>query len=101
MHTPANGGGDVDQGIQRKPRYAPAQQVIDARLSDAAVRRSFRLLPTIGFDDGRNLAHEFGSGAKVCGLLGGIGQCIPHRSEEHTSELQSLMRISYAVFCLT
>src|SRR3546814_8292766 len=23
-----------------------------------------------------------------------------HRSEEHTSELQSLMRISYAVFCL-
>src|SRR3546814_4625089 len=25
---------------------------------------------------------------------------IPLRSEEHTSELQSLMRISYAVFCL-
>src|SRR3546814_5348248 len=24
----------------------------------------------------------------------------PTRSEEHTSELQSLMRISYAVFCL-
>src|SRR3546814_6407541 len=24
-----------------------------------------------------------------------------HRSEEHTSELQSLMSISYAVFCLT
>src|SRR3546814_6508529 len=28
--------------------------------------------------------------------LCGVG----HRSEEHTSELQSLMRISYAVFCL-
>src|SRR3546814_4082399 len=27
-----------------------------------------------------------------------LGACI--RSEEHTSELQSLMRISYAVFCL-
>src|SRR3546814_3004324 len=27
--------------------------------------------------------------------------CIVSRSEEHTSELQSLMRISYAVFCLT
>src|SRR3546814_3113808 len=25
---------------------------------------------------------------------------LPARSEEHTSELQSLMRISYAVFCL-
>src|SRR3546814_10098955 len=29
-----------------------------------------------------------------------IGGC-PRRSEEHTSELQSLMRISYAAFCLT
>src|SRR3546814_2439630 len=27
-------------------------------------------------------------------------QCEQIRSEEHTSELQSLMRISYAVFCL-
>src|SRR3546814_8469064 len=30
------------------------------------------------------------------GLIMGLA----HRSEEHTSELQSLMRISYAVFCL-
>src|SRR3546814_9657171 len=29
-----------------------------------------------------------------------IGGAFPCRSEEHTSELQSLMRISYAVFCL-
>src|SRR3546814_5016914 len=28
------------------------------------------------------------------------GDALPPRSEEHTSELQSLMRISYAVFCL-
>src|SRR3546814_6990969 len=28
------------------------------------------------------------------------GLPVPDRSEEHTSELQSLMRISYAVFCL-
>src|SRR3546814_6881653 len=35
--------------------------------------------------------------------LGGVGEALQHhvrRSEEHTSELQSLMRISYAVFCL-
>src|SRR3546814_9404085 len=31
------------------------------------------------------------------GLVGGLRNT---RSEEHTSELQSLMRISYAVFCL-
>src|SRR3546814_9188083 len=28
------------------------------------------------------------------------GEPVEERSEEHTSELQSLMRISYAVFCL-
>src|SRR3546814_1988475 len=33
-----------------------------------------------------------------CRSLGDIGPRL--RSEEHTSELQSLMRISYAVFCL-
>src|SRR3546814_10812838 len=43
-----------------------------------------------------------GVGARVgeyprqCTIAGGND----HRSEEHTSELQSLMRISYAVFCL-
>src|SRR3546814_8143518 len=30
----------------------------------------------------------------------GCPRSIARRSEEHTSELQSLMRISYAVFCL-
>src|SRR3546814_396294 len=37
------------------------------------------------------------------GLLGafkGVHGTVDSRSEEHTSELQSLMRISYAVFCL-
>src|SRR3546814_8957315 len=29
-----------------------------------------------------------------------VSERLPKRSEEHTSELQSLMRISYAVFCL-
>src|SRR3546814_6961551 len=34
---------------------------------------------------------------RACGRL---PRRLRHRSEEHTSELQSLMRISYAVFCL-
>src|SRR3546814_9970595 len=32
--------------------------------------------------------------------LAGVAGLLPGRSEEHTSELQSLMRNSYAVFCL-
>src|SRR3546814_8499102 len=42
--------------------------------------------------------------ANRCGRLGslrgGLRGIREQRSEEHTSELQSLMRISYAVFCL-
>src|SRR3546814_10261312 len=37
--------------------------------------------------------------AAVCGLPVALPMAF-RRSEEHTSELQSLMRISYAVFCL-
>src|SRR3546814_7667910 len=32
--------------------------------------------------------------------LNEVSMAVEFRSEEHTSELQSLMRISYAVFCL-
>src|SRR3546814_6169715 len=45
-----------------------------------------------------------GKKARQCGFAGiGFGidpRDLVRRSEEHTSELQSLMRISYAVFCL-
>src|SRR3546814_9924308 len=41
--------------------------------------------------------HE--SAYETIALIGLLNE--PVRSEEHTSELQSLMRISYAVFCLT
>src|SRR3546814_5808138 len=37
--------------------------------------------------------------ATVPQLVGAVLD-VTYRSEEHTSELQSLMRISYAVFCL-
>src|SRR3546814_5486393 len=37
---------------------------------------------------------------RAIGAVGAGDQPQPTRSEEHTSELQSLMRISYDVFCL-
>src|SRR3546814_3265382 len=42
----------------------------------------------------------YGSPAKALGSCR-VAMQFAFRSEEHTSELQSLMRISYAVFCLT
>src|SRR3546814_7039315 len=55
-------------------------------VADGLVRRALGL----GRVRGRMLEREPGEG------LGALEA----RSEEHTSELQSLMRISYAVFCL-
>src|SRR3546814_9094048 len=74
---------------------------------------------TLGIDIQRIYTVSFGIGAALAGLAGGllisiypahptVGfqpviksiACVILRSEEHTSELQSLMRISYAVFCL-
>src|SRR3546814_6206005 len=39
-------------------------------------------------------------GVGRCRADAGIGERRARRSEEHTSELQSLMRLSYAAFCL-
>src|SRR3546814_3456030 len=39
-------------------------------------------------------------GARATAQRTKMGEARKDRSEEHTSELQSLMRISYAVFCL-
>src|SRR3546814_1423901 len=44
-----------------------------------------------------DIAH---AAAQRLGCRGLFGKALVGRSEEHTSELQSLMRISYAVFCL-
>src|SRR3546814_2437552 len=52
----------------------------------------------------RLLAEPFIAGRELTvAVLGeealAVTELVPTRSEEHTSELQSLMRISYAVFC--
>src|SRR3546814_5678502 len=45
---------------------------------------------------------EFDAQLEIVGSFGNLNirNDVAERSEEHTSELQSLMRISYAVFCL-
>src|SRR3546814_1474530 len=47
-----------------------------------------------------DVLHQTAEVVAAGGRLGGAARCRRGRSEEHTSELQSLMSISYAVFCL-
>src|SRR3546814_10615892 len=86
------GGGRGDPRTRSRGR--PSQPPRPSADDDAADRpgRAGREDPRTGPEDergGRALAWPVGRDAE-CGT----------RSEEHTSELQSLMRISYAVFCL-
>src|SRR3546814_9398868 len=65
-------------------------------------RVRFQSVSAYAEDDGIELRgmvmkHRLGGGIV---LIPGHIDVLMHRSEEHTSELQSLMRISYAVFCL-
>src|SRR3546814_3685188 len=74
----------------------PAEHVIG--VSDAAAR--------IGLADDDLVGAEAALGPGRLRMRGGrrawheMPRSMVGRSEEHTSELQSLMRISYAVFCL-
>src|SRR3546814_9370994 len=66
-----------------QPRHDPGRKETLSQNSDS-VRRP-------GPPQGRRGPTIFFGGSRPANIL---------RSEEHTSELQSLMRISYAVFCL-
>src|SRR3546814_1244997 len=53
-----------------------------------------RIPVTSGFEGGQVIGHA------ITSHIDDSGAVMATRSDEHTSELQSLMRISYAVFCL-
>src|SRR3546814_10861808 len=86
--------------IRRPPRSTRT----DTLFPYTTLFRSFRLLPIDMIGSGKAARGEqhhekqrrHGEGDYDRGEDQSLGQ----RSEEHTSELQPLMRISYAVFCL-
>src|SRR3546814_3438963 len=84
---------------------APSSCVLASDADDSPIhRRHFSDAPLVWGRDGasaagarragHDLLHAVAAGTLVAPSTAG------GRSEEHTSELQSLMRISYAVFCL-
>src|SRR3546814_9778840 len=105
---------DASEGLEGVPAVAPtaaevarqcdvvliavvnAQQTIDVLngpdgvLSQARPDLTIVLLATVPLQDLKQIRE----------LTDAAGVALVDRSEEHTSELQSLMRSSYAVFCL-
>src|SRR3546814_10399042 len=74
------------QGVGLAGTYMPGLKALTDRLPVSAQSRGVAFYTS-----------SFGIGASLSFLFAGE---IAARSEEHTSELQSLMRISYAVFCV-
>src|SRR3546814_7014865 len=82
-----------------------AKGMLDLEPMDSGERGVIVCTASIAAQDG-----QIGQAAYAASKAGVVGMTLPiardlmgsgiRRSEEHTSELQSLMRISYAVFCL-
>src|SRR3546814_2817881 len=73
----------------------------DARLLDAGRHPDPGRTGDLAADPPRRAGRADARRLDAAAGRGVVGDAVDrHRSEEHTSELQSLMRISYAVFCL-
>src|SRR3546814_1146738 len=104
--APADILGDVLAGLAQRPRRLPSKYFYDHRGSVLfelitrqpeyyVTRTELALLAA----SANQIADAVGPRAHVVEYGSGSGRKT-RRSEEHTSELQSLMRNSYAVFCL-
>src|SRR3546814_4768092 len=94
LRHPARARGDdrgAQPGIHRRIGQARLRRHRDLAAELGKQRRALFVLRTLAVHD----VLEFGMAGH-----GRISLLVSRRSEEHTSELQSLMRISYAVFCL-
>src|SRR3546814_1144323 len=89
--------------------YTTLFRSIDGQLAPGVTAKDLALYQLARFGSGGGAGHivEY-AGPAVCALdvearltlCNMATEFAAFRSEEHTSELQSLMRISYAVFCL-
>src|SRR3546814_2449945 len=92
--------------IGRRGRIIAIDMIVGGIDRDAGARRHSARRRGFVFEGDAAIAEQVKFDARAIILLidlGPAGKAPPRRdarSEEHTSELQSLMRISYAVFCL-
>src|SRR3546814_4379978 len=89
-------GGLLKKAERRFVKDSPVSLLIEdeIELTEKTKTITWQLMTTADVElvDGGAILHQDGKQLEI--------EVLSHRSEEHTSELQSLMRISYAVFCL-
>src|SRR3546814_5838081 len=91
---------DGEDEIEFRPlgKFTPAL----GTMTLSRIAQRFQRMKRPGVDRTGRIAPgaESAKAARAVVIQDGFAQDRASRSEEHTSELQSLMRISYAVFCL-
>src|SRR3546814_2708896 len=97
LRTSAAHPSNVGQDFSKSDASA-VQPRLDSLPADRKCQRSFRLVQPFDGAEQQNLSQRRWQGSDRSREF---FEFHLRRSEEHTSELQSLMRISYAVFCLT
>src|SRR3546814_5997075 len=85
--------------IEVARRLADLQKLLDLRMGDIEITGCRAATQRALADRQRKRIHHADERNDAAGLAIEANR-LTNRSEEHTSELQSLMRISYAVFCL-
>src|SRR3546814_8603327 len=88
-------------------REIPADQLMNVNVVEfdpnvpavADQDKDLPVVPAVRQAEASYLAYSLRTTLEGTGQWGAV-RVVPERSEEHTSEPQSLMRISYAVFCL-
>src|SRR3546814_8128582 len=90
------------QSVDRAAVVVVAHPALETRVRAGAriVHRLAQRFDRERFRRQRETRHAGGAQPPLTGGTNTISLPSTSRSEEHTSELQSLMRISYAVFCL-
>src|SRR3546814_6312310 len=81
-------------------RRPPRSTRTDTLCPYTTLFRSLACNPKLLIADEPTTALDVTIQAQILNLMLELKERLGTRSEEHTSELQSLMRISYAVFCL-
>src|SRR3546814_6645248 len=85
------------RSLRYASRFSPQLWIVPSFISAPPLHLPAPIL----MDQSRSdIACEVSWSSKAVVSLRWLRTLISQRSEEHTSELQSLMRISYAVFCL-
>src|SRR3546814_9447517 len=92
----------ADAGVAEQDAHRPEVASLRARGGPALLAGDVELeAKRVGSLAAQGIRGGFSPGAVDVGANDCGAFRTERRSEEHTSELQSLMRISYAVFCLT